>query len=111
MSSESTAGLSSPYQVTDHTARTELGHNLLDTSGVLAIPILEVVNDEELAAKLAESEVIFIRVSPEQEELTFHLLSKVCQIQSLPDHIYALRRADLRFLEEAGIAYENIRPK
>jgi len=109
MSMGSTAGLSSPYQVTEYTANTELGYNLLDTSGFLAVPIFEVVKDEELARELVESEVVFIRISPENEELAFFLLSKACEFQSLPDRVYALKRADLRFLEEAGIAYEKIR--
>ena len=107
MSTGGTAGLSSPYQVTDHTSNTELGHNLLDTGGVLAIPIREVFEEKDMA-KLLESEVISIRIPPEYEELALYLLSKTCQFQSLPDHVYALKRSDLRFLEEAGIAYEKI---
>ena len=108
MSQDATGGLSSAYQVTQYTATTQLGHNLIDTGGFFAIPILEVVDKEELA-KFVESEVISIRVSPEHEEMAFYLLLKVCQFQSLPDHIYALRRSDLRFLEEAGIPYEKVR--
>lgn len=108
MSKDSTAGLSSPYQVTDHTATEELGHNLIDTGGLFVIPVLEVVGEKELA-ELIDSEVISIRISPEHEELAFYLLSKVSQFQSLPDHVYTLKRADLRFLEEAGIPYEETR--
>ena len=108
MSTDSTAGLSSPYQVTDHTATEELGHSLLDTGGLLTIPVIEVVGEKELA-ELMDSEVISIRISPEHEELAFYLLSKTCEFQSLPDRVYLLRRSDLRFLEEAGIAYEKIR--
>lgn len=108
MSTDSTAGLSSPYQVTGHTATEELGYSLLDTGGLLAIPVLEVIGEKELA-ELIDSEVIFIRIPQEHEDLALYLLSKVSQFQSLPDHVYALKRADLRFLEGAGIAYEKIR--
>lgn len=103
-----TAGLSSPYQVTEYAAATELRHNLIDTGGSLTIPILEIV-DEKGLAELVESEVIFIRIPLEHEDMALYLLSKVSQFQSLPDHIFALKRADLRFLEEAGIPYEEIR--
>ena len=73
MSTDSTAGLSSPYQVTGHTATEELGYSLLDTGGLLAIPVIEVVGEKELA-ELIDSEVISIRISPEHEELAFYLL-------------------------------------
>jgi len=108
MATGSTAGLSSPYQVTDYTATEELGHNLLDTGGLLAIPILEIINEKELA-ELVDSEVIFIRIPQEHEDLALHLLSKVSQFQSLPDHVCALKRADLKFLQETGIPYDEIR--
>jgi hypothetical protein len=108
MLADGTSGLSSAYQITSHTAITELGQNLLDTSGFLGIPVLEVVGELELA-KLFEGEVISIKISPQHEEMAFYLLSKVCQFQSLPDNILVLRRSDLRFLEEAGIPYEQVR--
>jgi len=102
-----TAGLSSPYQVTEYAAATELGYNLIDTGGTLATPILEIIDEKRLAA-LFETEVILIRIPLDYEDMALYLLSKVSQFQSLPDHVYALKRADLRFLEEAGIPYEQI---
>jgi hypothetical protein len=107
MSIVSTAGLSSAYQITEYTASSELSPNLLNTGGSIAIPILEVVEEQELG-KLLENEVVSIRISPENEGRAFYLLSKFCQFQSLPEHVFALRRADLRFLEEAGIPYAKI---
>ncbi|MBA7660657.1 hypothetical protein ES703_68661 [subsurface metagenome] len=103
-----TDGLSSAYQVTEYTATSELGYNLPDTGGMFAIPVLEIVDEKELA-KLAEAEIISIRISPEHEGMAFYLLSKISQFQSLPDHIYTLRKSDLRLLEEAGIPYEKVR--
>lgn len=103
-----TSGLASAYQITSHTATTTLSHNLLDTGGFLGVPTLEIVGERQLA-KLFESEVISIRISPQHEEVAFYLLSKVCQFQSLSDHILVLRRSDLRFLEEAGIPYELVK--
>ena len=107
MPKASTAGLSSGYQITEYTASSELNPNLFSTGGLIAIPILQVFEEKELG-KLLENEVISIRISPENEGRAFYLLSKFCQFQSLPEHIFALRRADLRFLEEAGIPYEKI---
>lgn len=108
MSRNITDGLSSAYQVTGYTATTELGYNLPDTGGMLTVPILEIVDEEELA-KLMEGEIISVRISPEHEGMAFYLLSKISQFQSLPDHIYTLRKSDLRLLEEAGIPYEKVR--
>jgi hypothetical protein len=108
MSTDSTAGLSSPYQVTNHTATEELSHSLVDTSGFFTIPVLDIV-DEKVLAALVDSEVIFIRIPQEHEDLALYLLSKVSQFQSLPNHVYALKRVDLRFLKETGIPYDEIR--
>ena len=107
MSTNRTAGLSSPYQVTEYVGSTGLNYAVSDTGGVLAIQVLEIINEEELSI-LVENEVISIRIAPEHEALASYLLLKVSQFQSFPDHVYVLKREDLRFLKEAGIPYAEI---
>ncbi|MFC2011028.1 hypothetical protein ACFLUR_01905 [Chloroflexota bacterium] len=107
MPTNGTDGLSSPYQVTEYAGSTDLNYAVSDTGGALAIQILEITSDEELF-KIAENEVISIRITPEHEDLASYLLSKVSQFQSFPNHIFVLPRRDLRFLEEAGISYAEI---
>jgi hypothetical protein len=81
---------------------------LFDTGGSYGTPIVEVVEEEEELARLMENEIISVKILPEYEDLAIYLLSKNCQFQSLPDHIYMLRKSDLKFLEEAGLPYERI---
>ncbi len=107
MSTSGTAGLSSPYQLTDYVGSTGLNYALSDTGGALAIQVLEIVSEKELS-RYVENEAISIRIAPEHESLASYLLLKVSQFQSLTDHIYVLKRRDLRFLEEAGIPYKEI---
>ncbi len=107
MATSGTTGLSSPYQVTEFTGSTDLNYALSDTGGALAIQVLEIINEEELS-KLVENEVVSIRIAPEHESLASYLLLKVSQFQSFPDHVYILKRRDLRFLEEVGVHYAEI---
>ncbi len=107
MSTDRTAGLSSPYQITGLAGSTDMSHVAPDTGGTLDIQVLEITSDEELS-KIIENEVISIKIAPEHEDLAFYLLSKFSQFQSFPDNVVVLPRRDLRFLEEAGVSYVEI---
>jgi len=107
MRQDVTGGLASAYQLIYGTARSELGVNLLDTSDFVSIPV-SIIEEERELREFLEREIVSIRIPLQHEGLAFHLLSRVCQFQSLPGHIYVLARADLRFLDEAGIPYEKV---
>ncbi len=114
MGALTTDGLASAYQMVFVTASSELRGNLIDTSGQMSIPIqvsapvVSVVSEGSKLEELSEREIISIRILPEHDALALLVLSRVSQFQSLPDGVYALPRADLRFLAEAGIPYEKV---
>ncbi len=107
MATDTTAGLSSPYQITGIAGSTDMSYAVPGTGGDLDIQVLEITTDEELS-NVIENDVVFIKIAPEHEHLAFYLLSKVSQFQSFPDHVIVLPRRDLRFLEEAGFSYAEV---
>jgi len=108
MYSSTTDGMASAYLFTQSTSFTELEHNPSNTSGDMFINILPIIEEKDLQ-KLIESEYIYIQIPPEHDSKAFYLLSLKCQFQSLANSAYGLKKADLIFLEEAGIPYDIIK--
>jgi len=98
-----TSGVVSAYQILDYSAERVAAHNLSSTSAY-QIPV-EIVSVPDME-KLQAMELVKVKVLPPYDQLAFMLLVKKVPVRVYEGSLFEVRRADLKFLEEAGIPYE-----
>lgn len=89
------------------TSWTESSIGVLDTAGTLPIYIVPIETEQDME-ELLSKEQIRIKIADANAVDGFYILARNCSFVALPNNEYILTRASLKYLEKAGISFNQM---